>query len=226
MVSRTICTPYNMSERQKLVLTFDCDDVLVPTAQLIINAYNEMYGTEVGLDQFYADNPEAWGTESLLEASQRVDVLLRAGITAEAVADEETIAIVEAIARDGHEMHVVTGRQSYQEPVTTMQLNKFFPGIFQSVEHTNMYATGDLAHLRRSKGEVCAALGSHMLVDDHITHGEDVIAAGVEDVVVYGSYPWNDDNERLMPGMVRCHTMQEVRMEVARLASRHYAIGA
>lgn len=200
---------------RKLVLAFDCDDVLVPTSHQLLDYYNELYGTAVPYEGFYSD--DLWGAPSLEEASRRVDDLIKSGAMADAVPQQSTIDSVQRIASMGHEMHVVTGRQSYQETETIALLDRYYPDIFRSIEHTNMYASGENAQLRRSKGEVCRNLGAHMLVDDHIVHGYDVIAAGVEDFVVYGDYPWNRF-DTLAQGMVHCLTMAEVEREVLRVA--------
>lgn len=205
-----------MFERsQRLVLAFDCDDVLLPTSHQLLDAYNDRYGTTVPYEDFYCD--DLWQAATAAEAAQRVDVLIKEGVMADAVPDEETIKSIEAMARVGHEMHIVTGRQSYQESETRMHIARYYPKIFRSVEYTNMYASGHNLHLRRSKGEVCHKLGAHMLIDDHIVHGNAVLAAGVERAAVYGDYPWNQFDV-LEPGMVHCRTMGEVALVVQQLA--------
>ncbi len=202
---------------RKLVLAFDCDDVLVPTSHALLDAYNESFGTEVPYEGFYSDY--LWGAPSAEIAMRRVDDMLRSGVMADIVPTAATVAAVRRIAAMGHELHVVTGRQSYQEPETISLLDTYYPGIFRTIEHTNMYASGENLHLRRSKGEVCRKLGAHMLIDDHIVHGNAVLAAGVEDVIVYGSYPWNQFVS-LELGMMHCETMDDVEREVTHLSIR------
>ena len=207
-----------MSEiSRKLVLAFDCDDVLVQTSHALLDAYNEAFGTEVPYEGFYSDS--LWGAPSADIAMRRVDDMLRSGVMADIVPDAATVAAVKRVAAMGHELHVVTGRQSYQEQETINLLDTYYPGIFHTIEHTNMYASGENLHLRRSKGEVCRNIGAHMLIDDHIVHGNAVLTAGVEDVIVYGSYPWNQFVS-LEQGMMRCETMNDVEREVAYLSTR------
>ena len=205
-----------MSGYRRLVIVVDCDDVIVPTAAAVLSAYNQRYNTIVALEGFYSDS--LWGASTPEEGTRRVDHLLQEGVTASIPPTEDAIEYINRLHRDGHELHVVTGRQSYQEPETLDMLDSYFPGVFKSVAHTNMYATGRTIHLKRSKGSVCAALGADVLVDDHVYHGRDVLNSGVRGVIVFGDYPWNT-NEVLDPGMTRCVTWGSVYAEVMRIAT-------
>lgn len=205
--------------RQKLetlVLAHDCDDTLIPSGHLIIDAYNREYGTAVGLSALYADD-DPWGAATAEEAMRRVDELLRAGILDDVEPFPDAIEYINRMRSEGAEQHLVTGRQSFMEPVTERLLLRFFPGCFQSIEHTNMYASGETAYLKRSKGEVCANIGAHALVDDHVEHGRDVLRAGVERVMIFGHYPWNMHEVR-GKGMVHCSSWSDVYREAVNLA--------
>ena len=96
-------------------------------------------------------------------------------------------------------------------------LAEHFPNVFASVEHTNMYASGHAAALKRSKGAVCRMLGADVLVDDHVFHGREVLRHGVENVVIFGDYPWNI-SESLEAGMARCASWASTYLEVMRIA--------
>lgn len=202
---------------RKLTIAFDCDDVLVDTSSVLLAEYNRVYGTSVSLRDFYAD--DYWQAPTPEVAMERVDTLLREGLLADIAPREETIEYISRLYRDGHELHVVTGRQSYQLEETMGMLAKYFPGMFSTVEYTNMYASGSNLHLRRTKGKVCRELNAHMLVDDHLFHGEDVLCAGVENVVIYGDTPWNQI-QQMPASMVRCIGMRAVYHEVQRVAAK------
>lgn len=205
-----------MSEYRRLTLAIDCDDVIVPTSLAILDAYNQQYGTAVGYELYYKES--SWGASSAEEASKRVDGLLRKGITAKIAPNEDAIEYIRRLHEEGHELHVVTGRQSYQEAETAEMLDRYFNGVFTSIEHTNMYAYGGTAHLRRSKGAVCAAIGADVLIDDHVHHGREVLKHGLDEVIVFGDYPWNAA-ERLEQGMARCANWASTYLEVRRIAS-------
>ena len=205
-----------MSENlRKLTIAIDCDDVIVPTSSVLLNAYNRRHGTRIGLESFYSDS--LWGADTPEEGTWRVDQLLQEGVTAKVLPTPEAVEYIHRLSKDGHELHVVTGRQNYQEAETHRLLAEHFPGVFASVEHTNMYASGHAVALKRSKGAVCRSLGADMLVDDHIYHSREVLRYGVKNAVVFGDYPWNI-SESLEAGMARCASWASTYLEVVRIA--------
>lgn len=202
---------------EKLVIAVDCDDVLVPTAEVIVREYNALYGTTVKLEAFY-DDSDNWQTSSQEEAVRRVDKILKAGRTDDISPTPEVVESIKQLVKRGHELHLVTGRQDYMEPATRRLLSNYFPDMFKTIEHTNYYAASDSAAIRRTKGEVCRAIGASVLIDDHIVHGNAVLDAGVSDVIIFGDYPWNR-RQSLVDGMVRCASWSETLDEIDRIAS-------
>lgn len=202
--------------REKLIWAIDCDDVIVPTAQVIADAYNDRYGTSLTLGNFYSHDDEgAWGVVSAQEAITRVSKLLRSGVAADAIPSQETIeALMELASKD--ELHMVTGRQSFLEGVTHHMLETYLPGVFRTVEHTNYFVEDGSDSTSRTKGEVCAAIGADVLIDDHIAHGVSVLESGLEEVIIWGEYPWNR-SQKLGRGMVRCVVWEEVFRERERI---------
>lgn len=204
--------------KERLTWAIDCDDVVVPSANAIIDRYNEVYGTQLSVDAMY-DSGNTWGASSHGEAAQRVGELLRRGALADLVPNPETVEALTYLASHD-ELHMVTGRQTYLEEVTHRMLDMHLAGVLQTVEHTNYYADEEGSGLvMRTKGEVCAALGADVLVDDHIVHGQSVLEYGLKEVIVFGNYPWNC-TQKLGAGMVRCISWREVLCERERILSR------
>lgn len=57
-------------------------------------------------------------------------------------------------------------------------------------------------------------------VDDHVGHNSSVLDSGVQEVILWGNYPWNQD-QKLERSMVRCLKIKELFRERDRiLASR------
>lgn len=200
-----------MANERRLIIAIDCDDVLIPTAPRVIAAYNEKYGTTLGLESFYGQDPDPWGVKEMKDASQRVGEILLAD---EIIPDNDTVEVIHDFA-SRHELHLVTGRSQILEQLTLSMISTYFPGCFQSIELTNFY---DEAH-RRSKGDVCRALGADILIDDHIEHIQSVLAVGMKEVIVFGDYSWNQA-EQLPEGATRCRDWNEVREEIQRVAQR------
>ena len=207
-----------MNVRKSLVWASDCDDVLLPPAELTIALYNEAYGTELTLSAMY-DETNTWGAPTNEEGIRRVGQLLRSDAIA---ALQPSTATIEALTQLASldELHMVTGRPSFMEPITRHMVDMYLPGVFKSIEHTNFYVEDGTRDKTRTKGEVCSKLGADILIDDHVVHAKSVLDSGLKEVIVWGDYPWNH-NVNLEPGMVRCVTWDEVFRERERiLASR------
>lgn len=205
---------------KRLVIAIDCDDVLTDTLPQVVKDYNKTYGTRLSLEHMYRDVSEVvemFGVSSEQEAIQRLHAIYRRQGYYEAL--QPIDGAVEAVKEltKKHELHVVTGRQSFLESATRHTLDTYFPNMFKSVEHTNYYKDDtekDAVH--RSKAEVCQQLGVDILVDDHITHCVDVLNAGVKQVILFGNFPWNTQ-DTLVAGMARCANWKEVLGEVERI---------
>ncbi len=206
-----------MSTGRSLIWAIDCDDVLLPTAALTIALYNEAYGTNLTLSAMY-DETSTWGAPTMDEGVKRVGLLLRTQEMAELRPTQETIDALKKLA-SLDELHMVTGRPTFMEAVTLGMVERYLPGVFKTIEHTNYYVQDDTTKTQ-SKGEVCAQIGADVLLDDHVVHGRSVLESGVKEVIIWGDYPWNA-NSALGQGMVRCVTWDEVFRERERiLASR------
>lgn len=204
---------------RRLVIAIDCDDVLVHTLQATVSDYNKRFGTNLQLSDMYQPARLAtWGTDDDDEAMARVTDYIKSDDFAQIKPYDEAIRSVKLLAEQ-HELHLVTGRSDFLESVTMNMLDTYFPGCFQSVEHTNYIVMSTSTAKTRTKGEVCAQIGADILIDDHITHGESVIAAGVKRVIVFGDYPWNQ-HDALPRGMVRCVNWSETLAEIEQVASR------
>lgn len=202
---------------RRLVIAIDCDDVLVPSAQDVITAYNNQFGTDLTLTDWYKPvTYSQWGTSEEGVAIARVHEYMRSFEHAQLIPDPKAVMAVRELVKH-HELHLVTGRPEYMEATTMKMLGIYFPGYFQSIEHTNFHAVGDKKS--RTKGEVCAQIGANILIDDHIVHGESVIEAGVQRVMVFGDYPWNR-REALPRGMVRCYDWKSVLREIDEFAKQ------
>lgn len=202
-----------MSQVRRLIIAVDCDDVLLPTAPAIIEAYNDTYGTSLDLTDFYSKDPKKWDVVDIREASDRVGMFLLSD-NADIAPEDSTIQAIQDLSRN-HELHLVTGRNQSLEGLTVDMINRYFAGCFTSIELTNFYDD----NRRRTKGEVCQELNADILVDDHIEHINSVLESGLKEVIVFGDYPWNQV-ETLPAGAKRCRDWQEVSGEIERIAKQ------
>lgn len=203
---------------KKLVIAIDCDDVLITTSPHLVEYYNKTYGTALELRHMYnGAELTAWGTDSQEVAVRRIQDFSRTDEHAALEPDQEAIDAVKQLAQD-HELHLVTGRAASLESITRRMLDMYFPGYFQTLEHTSYLDPSTKADVRRTKGEVCRSIGADILIDDHVKHGETALGI-VSEVIVFGEYPWNQ-RKPLPKGMVRCSDWGSVIKEVEEYARR------
>lgn len=197
---------------RKLVIAIDCDDVLVPTAPWIIDRYNKIYDTNVHVADFYSKDITIWKTATYDEAARRVGALLREEDYSVIEPFSDAIEILQRLS-EVHELHMVTGRAKYLESITLSMLEKAFPGCFQTVQHIGYFEGA-----KKNKGDVCQELHADILIDDHITHLQDVLAAGLKKVILFGDYPWNQ-TEKSQKNITRCVDWRSVEKEISKIAA-------
>ena len=172
---------------KKPVLVVDLDEVVVETAQNIIDHYNSSYGTNVTLDQYYsADYAETWEAPDRATAIKRVHKYLETDEYFNLKPTQEAIDVIRKLKLK-YELHILTGRADFTEAATRKWLARHFPDIFDSVTFTNYF---DLSGKRLSKGVICKQLKAVMLIDDHLDHALDTATYGIK-VLLFGNYPWN-----------------------------------
>lgn len=200
---------------RRLVIAIDCDDVLLPSSEAIVTYYNREYGTDVHVDNFYERNPGQWGVESLDDVYERIRLYFQSDAFPKEVKPFDDAIEAVRLLSTNHELHLVTGRGPAVEAVTHAMVDSYFNGQFVSVEHTGAYLRGDGTMGRRTKGEVCAAIGADMLIDDNLDHARSVLESGIETVLLYGQYAWTKKEE--LAGAIRCETWSDILMQIERL---------
>lgn len=204
-----------MKER-RLVITIDCDDVLVPTAYKLMNHYKDEFGHDVDPAYFYSSMPEVWGVQDSRYVNRRIEQYFRSKKfhhEGRMPYPEATIAIP-ALARN-HELHLVTGRAKFMERSTAELIDEHFPHCFASLVHTNYFRK----RFRQTKGQVCKDLAANIHIDDHSDHCENVLDEGIENAILFGEYPWNRTT-KLRQGLARCVDWNATVKEVAQIAAR------
>lgn len=200
---------------RRLVIAIDCDDVLMPSSEAIVAHYNQEYGTNVHVDDFYERNPGQWGVQSLEEVYDRIRMYFHSPqFKAEVKPYAEAVDAVKRLARR-HELHLVTGRGSNVEAVTQAMVDEHFTSLFVSMEHTGSYKQPDGTFIRRTKGEVCKAINADILIDDNLDHARSVIEHGIDTVLLFGTNAWTDKEK--LAGAIRCQGWSDVLSEIGTL---------
>jgi 5'(3')-deoxyribonucleotidase len=179
----------------KEVIAVDMDDVVVETAQSIIDHVNRSYGASVDISNFYSRDPSVWNSPDLQTAVNRVNEYLETDEYFVQEPVQEAIHALRSIQKV-HKLYIVTGRPDFTELATRRWLENHLPDLFEDVIFTNYFDKNKV----RTKGDVCTALGATVLIDDHIDHCISAQEQGIKPIL-FGSYPWN--TEELIPEGVR-----------------------
>ena len=184
------------------IIAIDCDDVLVPTAQSILDHYNKTYGTGIPLELLYSKDVAVWGVGEYGEAVKRVQAYLSSHEYLNLPPFKEAIDAITQLSKY-YELHVVTARHDELAEATKRMLAEHFPGLFKSIEFTNHFS-----ETARTKAQVCQAIGAQILIDDHLNHAELAAECGIQ-VLLFGDYPWNKADS-LPPTIVRVSGWNDV----------------
>lgn len=178
------------------ILAVDIDEVLVPYTEGLVMYHNKKYGTKLRFEEVVHHNfGEFWGVS-------HEEYLRRAW---QYIIDNHEVAVPldgakEAISKlaKRYDLHLITFRSPPLKPATLLWLQKHFDGYFsEPVFLGNKEGAG--AH-RRTKAEVCQAIGASYLIDDHLSPVIEAAGCGVKGIL-FGDYPWNQAKQ--LPPNVR-----------------------
>lgn len=171
----------------KEVVAVDLDDVVVETAQNVIDHYNRTYGTDVTMESYYdPDYPRVWSTPDTETAVRRVNSYMETEEYHSLLPIEEAVSTLRGLD-EKYELHIVTGRPDFVEEAILRWIKQHFPDLYETVVFTNFFDTGGK---KRHKGDICLELGASYLIDDHLEHAFSAAKNGIQ-VLLFGSYPWN-----------------------------------
>ncbi|HTE22721.1 MAG TPA: hypothetical protein VK674_06835 [Candidatus Limnocylindria bacterium] len=202
-------------KKKKPIIAVDLDDVVVGSAQRIIGAYNETYGTNLDLSHMYAEEhgKVTWSAPDENTAIKRVYEILESDVFYKAEPTQHAITALQKL-KVRYELFAVTGRHGAMEEATRLWLEKHLPGVFTDVIFTNFYnaETQTIKYKKVAKADICDELNASILIEDLPRHAIDVAASGKR-VLLFGDYPWNQLAE-LPPNMSRVADWDDVLKEL------------
>ncbi|KAJ3835417.1 hypothetical protein F5878DRAFT_628007 [Lentinula raphanica] len=183
------------------VIAVDLDDVLSQTNAAVARWHNEQFGTNMKLNEFYYyyywKNPY-WG--GLRETYQKVKDFYASMQLYDAAPVPGAREGVQDLRDMGYKLIVVTARGSDVKEESWDWVNKWFPGLFDSVICTGQFKDavkdGHEIVTKLSKAQVCADLKARLLIDDSSENALQVATSSSPDtpptpVLLFGNYEWN-----------------------------------
>lgn len=176
---------------EKMRIGFDCDDVLVNSADYTARLYNDAYGTSLTRDHWYDfGSMEPWGVDTFAQAATRVTDIMHADTYTGLEALPDASRVLRTLKLGGHALMIVTGRPDSLRASTERMLEALYPAIFDS---ENLYFTNHFGTdgTKLTKASVATRLGLTHFVDDQIEHANGVAATGIQTILFSDRYAWN-----------------------------------
>ncbi|KIK71372.1 hypothetical protein GYMLUDRAFT_33525 [Collybiopsis luxurians FD-317 M1] len=182
------------------VIACDLDDVLCQTNAAVAQWHNEEYGTNMTLDDFYYfyywKNPY-WG--SLQETYKKVRNFYATTQLYDAIPVPGAREGVQALHDMGFKLIIVTARSQEVKEETCKWVDRWFPGLFDSVIYTGQFKMTEDGQkntsvtIKLSKAQVCADLKAQVLIDDSSENALQLVTDLSEPipVLLFGQYEWN-----------------------------------
>lgn len=192
---------------KRLVIAVDCDDVLVDTTERLTHEYNERFSTSAQVKNAFRLGLPEWGAERDIVLGRFCEIYMSQKFRAFAPRPDAR-EVIARLSRD-HELHLVTARFVGLELVTLQMINEYFASCFKEINHV-----GDA-----SKGELCRAFQSDVLIDDNAKHLKDAKNCGVGSTIWFGEYPWQEHDSDFVDYTARCKDWYEAEREIDRIAN-------
>jgi uncharacterized HAD superfamily protein len=182
----------------KPVIAVDCDDVLLPHFENLIDWYNSTYGTNLELADNGNEELGKWGARSIEQAIRNVQAYFETDEFKNAEPMREASTSLLHLKKD-YDLIIVTARDTIIEKTTRSWVNEHFTELFEDVHFAAKYS---LEGKRRSKAEILRKTGAQYLIDDSLDNIQAALDEGMK-AILFGNYPWNQ-LDTLPDGVVRC----------------------
>jgi 5'(3')-deoxyribonucleotidase len=182
----------------KSIIALDIDDVLSDSMEAVRLEVNERLGIDLQTEHYsipgdyWGYYEKVWAQHKLVIDFEELDEKLVKARYLPMLGAKETLQ--ELTQR--YQLIAITSRKEEWKTFTLDWLEKYFPGVIDSVTFA-----GNKEHdVVRTKGEVCAELGAKWLIDDNVGHCLDAREHDVTPVL-FGNYGW----QHAAPGdIARC----------------------
>lgn len=192
----------------KELIAVDIDDVLTFSAEGLVAYGNERFGLEQTVDDFNEHVTEMWGL-SHEDAETAITDYLQSG----RLATLRPIPAARPVLADLKELYrlvALTSRRDITKEVTKQYLDHFYTGIFDTVYHSGIYGSGSRTAHTVTKAEMLQELGARYLIDDQLKHCLGAVSVGAV-AILHGDYAWNQTQDPLPEGVVRCSTWADIK---------------
>lgn len=194
-------------------IAFDLDEILAEFTLSIFKYHNARFGTsytEKNMTSFYYS--EIWG-KTPEETAMIMEDFFKTEYFAALPPIKSAIRPLHHLKKQGHELFVVTGRQSIVEKATHDWVHQHFSGIFRNIYMTNQFG---LSGRKYRKVDFCKQIEASVLVDDHLEYAFECAGGGI-DVLLF-DYPYNRKPVKpLLHNITRVYNWKGVLAEISKI---------
>ena len=199
-----------MTVAKPLVIACDIDEVLFPYLSGYVKYYNRVHGTELAVTDFHSYNFTQVHGGTVEYISDLVYAFHDEPEFAEIEPITGALEAVDRLQQIG-ELHFVTARQEVIAGKTHDWIKKHF-GIEKDRIHLGNHWSKDtdVVTLKRTKSEMCRAIGAEVLIDDAPSYATECAEAGMK-VFLFdldGEYKWNKPTP-IHENITRVHSWPE-----------------
>lgn len=191
-------------------IAVDIDNVIASSAESFIAFSNQLFGTELTLDD-YSENRSAMWKVSQEESNRRGNILRDKAIQADYLPKEGAFETLKELRRK-YEIILVTSRPKAADELTSTWVQRYFRDVLDDSQiiHAGFWDEYDQAnaHLKH-KGNIYRELKVDYVIDDHLKHCLGAVEAG-SSALLFGNYPWNSLLE-LPAGIIRVSDWEKVK---------------
>ena len=195
-----------MKKTSKKVIAVDIDEVLADFINYFVEYHNLTYKTQMTKDKVFS-----FSLHEVFEVS--TEVIMERMIKFSEEGHNAKIALVpgakegiDALAKKGYELHLVTSRPGAIKEVTEKWIEEHFPGKFTDLHHAfnpNIHAKGS----KKKKWEICKEIGAGVLIEDFLPNAMGCSENGI--TVYLMDTPWNQQDD-LPSNIIRVKSWMEI----------------
>lgn len=190
----------------KKIIAIDIDDVLAPTAQKFIAYSNEIWGTNLTIQDYNEDWTKLWEVD-FTEARKRSDHVHSSDVFLGNSRFEDADIVLRRLAGK-YRLVITTSRRSQLKNLTLDWREKYYGDIFENIHFAGMWDTITADSIKATKRDLCERIGASYLIDDQPKHCVAVAETGIT-ALLFGDYSWNH-MDNLPQNVIRASNWQAI----------------
>ncbi|RUS12641.1 hypothetical protein BC937DRAFT_87349, partial [Endogone sp. FLAS-F59071] len=182
--------------KRRRIIAVNFDNTLTTTLSSLVQFHNAVYGTHLKESDFTSENYwEVWGgTPEETYAKTRLFYESKYFRQIQPVQDG-TLETLKMLKKRKFTLVIITSRQQFIAEQTKKFVDRYFPGIFDSIYFCNhsLSEVEKRTYVSKPKSVICHEIGAELLIDDSLKHSLECAAAGIKVLLfdLNGRYGWN-----------------------------------